>query len=150
MGVLISPEEYDRLRRFEAYSQVVRVSQALRDSGVEASDLYRASRDELENKKTDKEIRLLFGVRSEEDIFWIDRLEALKQLSPLFDYQVTLSQPKADGGWSGLRGRVTEHLLHHLVSHKFYLCGSAAMVKDVRDVLLKNGIAGEQIHFEVF
>ena len=50
VGVLLSPEEYERLRQFEAYSQVVRVSQSLRESGVTASELYRSSRDELENK----------------------------------------------------------------------------------------------------
>ncbi len=50
VGVLLSPEDYERLRQFEAYSQVVRVSQGLRDSGVKAADLYRNSRDELEGR----------------------------------------------------------------------------------------------------
>ncbi|MFZ5880924.1 MAG: type II toxin-antitoxin system Phd/YefM family antitoxin [Chloroflexota bacterium] len=50
VGVLLSPEEYERLRQFEAYSQVVRVSQSLRESGVTAAEVYRASHDELENK----------------------------------------------------------------------------------------------------
>jgi len=51
VGVLLSPEEYERLRQFEAYSQVVRLSQILRESGVSAADLYRTSRDELEDGK---------------------------------------------------------------------------------------------------
>jgi PHD/YefM family antitoxin component YafN of YafNO toxin-antitoxin module len=50
VGVLLSPEEYERLRQFEAYSQVVRLSQALRDSGVGAAELTRAARDELEGR----------------------------------------------------------------------------------------------------
>lgn len=50
VGVLLSPEEYERLRQFEAYSQVVRLSQTLRASGARAAELYRASRDELEGK----------------------------------------------------------------------------------------------------
>jgi len=50
VGVLISPEEYERLRQFEAYSRVVKISRALRESGVSAADLYRTSRDELEGK----------------------------------------------------------------------------------------------------
>lgn len=50
VGVLLSPEEYDRLRQFEAYSQVVRLSHSLRESGVNAAELYRASRDELESR----------------------------------------------------------------------------------------------------
>ncbi len=50
VGVLLSPEEYERLRQFEAYNQVVRLSHSLRESGVSAADLYRTSREELENK----------------------------------------------------------------------------------------------------
>jgi prevent-host-death family protein len=50
VGVLLSPEEYQRLRQFEAYSQVVKISRALCESGVNAADLYRASREELEGK----------------------------------------------------------------------------------------------------
>ena len=50
VGVILSPEEYDRLRQFEAVSQVVQLSHALRESGVSASALYRTSRDELEGR----------------------------------------------------------------------------------------------------
>ncbi len=50
VGVLLSPEEYDRLRQFEAYSQVVKLSRSLRESGVSAAELYRTSRDELEGR----------------------------------------------------------------------------------------------------
>jgi prevent-host-death family protein len=50
VGVILSPEEYDRLRQFEAFSQVVQLSHTLRESGVSAADLYRTSRDELESR----------------------------------------------------------------------------------------------------
>ena len=48
VGVIISPEEYERLHQFEAYNNVERLSQSLRESGVSASELYQASRHELE------------------------------------------------------------------------------------------------------
>jgi prevent-host-death family protein len=51
VGVLLSTEEYQRLCRLEAYNQVVQLSQSLRESGVSASELYRASRDELEDRQ---------------------------------------------------------------------------------------------------
>ena len=51
VGVIISPEEYERLRQFEAYNKVVLISQSLRDSGVSASELYKASRQELEREE---------------------------------------------------------------------------------------------------
>lgn len=50
VGVLLAPEEYERLRQFEAYGQVERLSQSLRESGLAARDLYQASRDELEDR----------------------------------------------------------------------------------------------------
>jgi prevent-host-death family protein len=51
VGVLISPEEYERLRKFAAYNSVLRLSQTLRESGVSASELYRSARDELESRQ---------------------------------------------------------------------------------------------------
>ena len=51
VGVIISPEEYARLRQFEAFNNVVRISQSLRESGVSASELYQASRHELEGEE---------------------------------------------------------------------------------------------------
>lgn len=105
---------------------------------------------QLIDEKTDQPIRLLFGVRDLEDIIWEDRLEAMKASYPLFDYNITLSQPKPTGGWKGLHGRVTEHLLHTLGKERYYLCGSAAMVKDVRSILIENGVEAKAIHFEIF
>lgn len=119
-------------------------------TGAGLAPIMGMMRDELQNKKTDGEVRLLFGVRSDEDIFWHDRLEELKLQFSNFNFQISLSQPKPNNGWGGLRGRVTEHVLHHLVNHHFYLCGNAAMVKDVRQLLLVNGIGANQIYFEIF
>ena len=132
-------------------------------AGVGIAPIMSIIRDEIEyhvkpaesaghvaRKKTDKDIRLLFGVRSEDDIFWQDRLDSLQSLSDRFSYHLTLSQPKAGGGWSGLRGHITDHLLHHLIDHEWYLCGGAGMVKDVRQQLLANGVAKERVHFEIF
>ena len=51
VGVIISPEEYERLHQFEAYNNVARLSQSLRESGVSASELYQASRHELEREE---------------------------------------------------------------------------------------------------
>ncbi len=51
VGVIITPEEYAALRQLQAYLKVVSLSHALNDSGISAQDLYRASRDELEEGK---------------------------------------------------------------------------------------------------
>jgi prevent-host-death family protein len=50
VGVIIDPEEYERLRQVQAYLEMVSFSRALRETDLTAEQLYRASRDELEQK----------------------------------------------------------------------------------------------------
>ena len=51
VGVLLSLDEYARLRRAEAFSQVIELSRSLRESELNASELYQASRRELEGEE---------------------------------------------------------------------------------------------------
>lgn len=118
-------------------------------TGVGMAPVMGIIQDELINKKSTAEIRVLFGVREEKDIFWNDRLEYLAKKYPNFKYDITLSQPKNKNEWKGLTGRVTEHMTVQ-EGHHYFLCGSADMVKEVRDTLLKNQIEGKHIHFEIF
>ncbi|OGO25393.1 MAG: hypothetical protein A2W33_02760 [Chloroflexi bacterium RBG_16_52_11] len=50
VGVIVDPEEYERLRQVQAYLEMVSISNTLRESGLTAADLYRTSRDELEKR----------------------------------------------------------------------------------------------------
>jgi prevent-host-death family protein len=50
VGVIISPQEYKRLRQVQAYLQMLRLSQSLRESGVTADELFQVSRAELETR----------------------------------------------------------------------------------------------------
>ncbi len=49
VGVLIDPEEYEQLRRVKAYLQLLTISRELKE-GPSAEEIYRASRDELEQR----------------------------------------------------------------------------------------------------
>lgn len=40
VGVLVSPEEYERLRRVQAYLEMLRLSRSLQDSDVTADELF--------------------------------------------------------------------------------------------------------------
>ncbi len=95
-----------------------------------------------------KEYILLLGMRFEDDLFWIDRLDALTKFSPFFSYYVTLSRPNINK-WKGLRGHVTEHVMHYFVNHTVYICGNPKMITDVRLILIKNGLDPKRIHFEI-
>ena len=48
VDVLVSPEEYERLRQVQAYLEMLRLSRLLQDCDVTANELSRASREELE------------------------------------------------------------------------------------------------------
>ena len=48
VGVLVSPEQYERLRQVQAYLEMLRFSRSLQDSEVIADELLQASREELE------------------------------------------------------------------------------------------------------
>lgn len=85
----------------------------------------------------------LFGVRSQSDLFWTDRLPP--------GSLITLSQPGEP--WTGLTGRVTEHVPKLITEHPnaaWYICGNPEMVKDVRTTLLSANIPTTSIHFEIY
>jgi prevent-host-death family protein len=50
VGVIIDPDEYERLRQVQAYLEMVSISRALRESNLTAGELYRTSRDDLEQR----------------------------------------------------------------------------------------------------
>lgn len=93
-------------------------------------------------------IHLLFGLRKEEDVFWVDRLDALSDAYPQFSYTLTLSQPSET--WKGAQGRVTDHLTSLCSETQYFLCGSVEMVKDVRGMLMEASVPPQHIHFEIF
>lgn len=117
-------------------------------TGVGLAPIISIIEDELQNKKKIQPLRLIFGVRSEADIFWLERLENLKNNFVNFSYQLTLSQPSET--WTGLRGRVTEYISGLDTNAHFFLCGSAEMVKDVRGQLLTSGVLNTNLHLEIF
>lgn len=99
-------------------------------------------------KNHNQTVQLLFGVRAQEDTFWINRFDDLQKRFNHFTYQITLSQPVKS--WEGLRGRVTNHLETLPLDADYYLCGSVGMIKDVRQILKHKGVQLSAIHIEIF
>lgn len=50
VAVIVSPEEYERLRHVQAYLAMIGISRSLQDSHVTADELFQASRAELEDR----------------------------------------------------------------------------------------------------
>ena len=103
----------------------------------------------LNRGDTTTPIFLVFGFRSERDIFYKADFDRLQAQFPNFTYEITLSKPSPE--WTGTRGRVTAYLDTHLtdpLSKHYYLCGLGEMVKDVRLSLSELGVPKTQIHYE--
>ncbi|HJZ86487.1 MAG TPA: FAD-dependent oxidoreductase [Polyangia bacterium] len=99
------------------------------------------------------QIRLYFGVRKLEDLFYLDKLEAFARAHPRFHYELCVTQPPES--WSGgHRSRITPHLVtsvSQLDRPVYYLVGNGDMIKDVRKLLVERGVdRKKQIHTEAF
>lgn len=116
-------------------------------TGAGLVPIYGLLKHELQTKKNQVPMHLVFGVRSQADIFWLDRLEALAQSFANFSFVLTLSQPTPN--WSGSTGRVTEHL-KTIPGARYFICGNPEMVKDVRAQLLAQAVPATTIHLEIF
>ena len=100
-------------------------------------------------------LRLLFGVRHEDDRLYRDELDALEAKHPNFRVFYSLSQPAPE--WPGLRGYVQTHVernFRELVATSgspphVYICGLERMVGAVRDLLRKHmSVDRKQVHSE--
>lgn len=96
--------------------------------------------------------RLLFGVRTEKDIYYQKELEQLKQTLPDFDYSYVLSRPSET--WQGKRGYIQHHLeefKYKEIETTFFLCGNGGMIKEAKAKLIdQDGIAPARILAEAF
>ncbi|MFO0554123.1 MAG: FAD-dependent oxidoreductase [Polyangiaceae bacterium] len=103
-------------------------------------------------------LRLLFGVRSEEQILYRSELDELARVHPRFRYRVTLSRP--DEGWNGARGYVQDHVADawsELVAASegappsAFVCGLERMVRAVRDRLRSElGVDRRRVLYEKY
>lgn len=96
--------------------------------------------------------RLLFGVRSERDIYLQSELEDLKKVLPNFTYEYILSRPGES--WKGRKGYI-QHFLKDFDYKKtpttFYLCGNGGMIKEAKHQLLEvDGLEKTRFWAEAF
>jgi len=96
--------------------------------------------------------RLLFGVRSEKDMYYQPQLEALKKELKDFQYEFVLSQPQ--GAWTGKKGYIQnfiEEFDYKNIPTTFYLCGNGGMIKATKHQLIEvDGLDKTRIWAEAF
>jgi len=103
------------------------------------------------SRHEDKQFWLLFGARTEQDIYYREEFERLAAEHPRFQFLPTLS--RADADWKGLRGYVQEHLpaiVGQRTDMHAYLCGLDKMVRANRELLKSLGWDRKQILYEKY
>jgi CDP-4-dehydro-6-deoxyglucose reductase, E3 len=89
---------------------------------------------------------LYWGARLPQDLYW-----SPEHLAVPHQYLPVLS--RADASWSGRRGWITEALvadLPDLPQTQVYACGSDAMIRHARRLLLARGLPDRQFHSDAF
>lgn len=112
----------------------------------------RAILEDLVRQKVARDVTLLFGARTQDDLYELDALAALGR-SSLASFRIlpVLSHEPAASGFRGARGLVTEHIAAHLDPRSdAYLCGPPAMIDAAIDVLGRHGVRRERIAFDAF
>ena len=128
-------------------------------------------------KKYQGSIRLWWGMRRQEDCFWIEDFDNLEKEYPNFKWDLVLSNPPSD--WPLHSGHVTKHVLDYVqnvakgqgprakgqtnsgfplafspkplaLDACFYLCGNKFMIEEISTKLEEFGINREHIHTEKF
>jgi ferredoxin-NADP reductase len=95
-------------------------------------------------------LRLLFGARSEENIFYYDRFNRLQNQYENFKFVPILSRPQSH--WPGQIGQITTYLEVNYPFYKdytYYVCDKKPVVAEVVETLQRLGHPSERIKAEV-
>ncbi len=103
----------------------------------------------------ERKLTIIFGVRSEGDLFALDKLEAIRARAPKSVRIIPiLSHEPAGSAWTGHRGLVTDAIGDDLGMDvrraAAFVCGSLPMVLAVEDRLKALGMPEAHIHADKF
>lgn len=105
----------------------------------------------LENEAFAGEVRLIWGMRSEAELYWQKEFENLVSTSKNFNFDLVLSRPSES--WTGNKGRVgalVGTLVDNWEKTLVYLCGSPEMIGEMVTMLEKKGVPENQIFYEKY
>lgn len=97
------------------------------------------------------QFKMLFGVRSESDRYYMAELQELKKRLPHFQYEFVLSRPSEN--WLGKKGYVQNFIneFDYLKNPTtFYLCGNGGMIKETKSLLSAQEFPSSLIWAEAF
>lgn len=94
-------------------------------------------------------VTLLWGLRSERDLYYQDELAALAARHPEFSFETTLSRPS--DAWQGAHGHVQQLIERRIAKVDdvaVYICGGSAMTTSVTALIRARGVC--PIHKELY
>lgn len=99
-------------------------------------------------------ITLVYGARSQDELYYHDDFVALAAQHPNFTYVPALSSVANDSDWSGFRGFVhdaaKDHFSNDFRGHKAYLCGPPVMIDACITTLMQGRLFERDIFTEKF
>lgn len=104
--------------------------------------------DLLIDKKYQGKMQLLWGMRHEEELYWVDEFRQLEKGYQNFGFRLVLSQ--GGSNWGGKRGHVADVFDDSYDGWCAYICGNKEMIAQTAAKLETIGVKKENIHFEKF
>lgn len=99
-------------------------------------------------------ITLVYGARSQDELYYHDDFVALAAQHPNFTYVPALSSVADDSDWSGFRGFVhdaaKDYFSNDFRGHKAYLCGPPVMIDACISTLMQGRLFERDIFTEKF
>ncbi len=101
-------------------------------------------------------LTFFYGARTQRDLFYLDRIEAIGKVLPDFRFIPALSNEPAGTDWKGETGFIHEVVARHLRGADIddqaeaYCCGPPPMIEATVPVLQVSGVEPERIHMEKF
>lgn len=120
-------------------------------TGTGVAPLKPMIEDLLYNKHFAGEVRLVWGMRYEEDLYWLKEMDNMNRDFDNFKFEVVLSKPTED--WPGYKGHVSDVVGPLKLDWSLtlaYLCGAKEMIIEMNKDLIAKGVPEGQIFYEKY
>lgn len=106
---------------------------------------------DLTQKNDRRPVTVFFGARTREELYYLDRLQALCSRCPRAEFVPVVEDDAR--AWEGETGRVTDAIARRMSSlrgYDAYLCGPPPMVEAARELVLQLGVREANVYFDAF
>lgn len=104
-------------------------------------------------KKVERKIRFFFGARTQNDLYFTDKLSRLEKEHAWFSFIPCLANEAEGDGWKGERGIISEIVRRRVddaAENEAYLCGPPGMIQACILVLAALAMPQEKIFYDAF